>query len=989
MKFIKKSVLMLLTILLVLTNISTIIAEDGNNQSNTNSSASYSAFYDFVLDTEGDLPDEVMKLLPDTITDLKEGDIITNSPIDDVETDDVIYRFLHWSTDEFKVSDSDVHFTGTWTKVTKQTNSNPDPSPSTPAPNPNTSSDTYTVYFEFVEFSVLKDSKLPDEVMKLKPETQYVKKGEKADMPNLEGTQIGSYVFDHWESGIQFFTGEIVFFGVWKKMSMVKSIPHPGTDPDAYTGASSAISIGGAGNSRHQYLGGSDAYCIEVYVTGYANAGHPYWITGNINARIAEIIWLGQKNGRSYGAIQAAIWNYLSGTLNYTYGSENVDPNSSDYNGKGAYTCWGTKYETYDPGTGAIQNLTPSSSVGCRINNGYAKVKKVSSDSNYDYGSYTNNYSLAGAVYGLYTDMECTNQIGTFTTNANGDSNSIEFNSSQVGTYYVKEITPSKGFKIDTTVYTARISLGNTTVITSYEDPYNDPVPIELYKQNAKEKTHVKYLDEAEFTVSYYDALDEDITGLTPKKQWVFKPIFDEYGIARIIMDSEHYVRGDTLPLDSTGTFYLPLGTFTVQETKAPQTYQIDPTVYIGRVYRENDETKVYINGGQWLEVENLSLTQSEREVILSTTAIFEENGEHRYVADGVAHIVDEVEYDWLIPESYYKVVGKLMKVELTETKYTQEEFDQYVLDNGVEPDWAVGDVKDRTKTEIEEVMTAETVFKPEAETGTVSVRFDGIDFDLLENTSYVVYEYLYLLDTEDPVIDPLDPNYDPDAPVVPIIKGEELITYHEDLYDEGQSVYVDPLYRAAFVLYKISNNNKNIKLSGAYFKITTERTKRDGRVVEKDLGIYVTGGIFLMGDDATTEFSVDLYQEPQATEDPETGQLIPPASTDPVFIKTYTSSITKNFDDVQTISILGLEDGIYYTKQGSITKKWNVAKGMIFLPEQEEDTLITFTELYAPSGYVLDKRPFTMTVGHNYSVERVENFRSNNTPYNIPKTGD
>ena len=185
------------------------------------------------------------------------------------------------------------------------------------------------------------------------------------------------------------------------------------------------------------------------------------------------------------------------------------------------------------------------------------------------------------------------------------------------------------------------------------------------------------------------------------------------------------------------------------------------------------------------------------------------------------------------------------------------------------------------------------------------------------------------------------------------------------------------------------SNNNKNIKLSGAYFKITTERTKRDGRVVEKDLGIYVTGGIFLMGDDATTEFSVDLYQEPQATEDPETGQLIPPASTDPVFIKTYTSSITKNFDDIQTISILGLEDGVYYTKQGSITKKWNVAKGMIFLPEQEEDTLITFTELYAPSGYVLDKRPFTMTVGHNYSVERVENFRSNNTPYNIPKTGD
>ena len=65
----------------------------------------------------------------------------------------------------------------------------------------------------------------------------------------------------------------------------------------------------------------------------------------------------------------------------------------------------------------------------------------------------------------------------------------------------------------------------------------------------------------------------------------------------------------------------------------------------------------------------------------------------------------------------------------------------------------------------------------------------------------------------------------------------------------------------------------------------------------------------------------------------------------------------------------------------------WYIAKGTIFLPEQEEDTEITFTEIAAPTGYVKDGKPFTMTVGHDYTVERVENYRSNYFPY-VPVTG-
>ena len=88
-------------------------------------------------------------------------------------------------------------------------------------------------------------------------------------------------------------------------------------------------------------------------------------------------------------------------------------------------------------------------------------------------------------------------------------------------------------------------------------------------------------------------------------------------------------------------------------------------------------------------------------------------------------------------------------------------------------------------------------------------------------------------------------------------------------------------------------------------------------------------------------------------------------------------------------VSILDLEEGTYYLKvEGEEeVSVHQVAKGMIFLPLQEEDTEITFTELVAPQGYYLDKKSFVMTVGHDYELLEVENYRSNSMII-IPNTG-
>ena len=67
-------------------------------------------------------------------------------------------------------------------------------------------------------------------------------------------------------------------------------------------------------------------------------------------------------------------------------------------------------------------------------------------------------YSLAGAVYGIFTDAACTKKVGEITTNANGFA---AFNKSvYIGTYYAKEITAPKGFALSREVLTFKKTNG-------------------------------------------------------------------------------------------------------------------------------------------------------------------------------------------------------------------------------------------------------------------------------------------------------------------------------------------------------------------------------------------------------------------------------------------------------------------------------------------------------------------------------------------------
>ena len=215
------------------------------------------------------------------------------------------------------------------------------------------------------------------------------------------------------------------------------------------------------------------------------------------------------------------------------------------------------------------------------IRTGYAKIVKTSSNTELTEGN--DCYSLEGAVYTIYTDSACTNVYSEIVTDATGVGLSAEI---PAGTYYIKETEAPKGYALDTTVYPLTIVAEATVELAVEDNPQADPVAVVLQKRNATtgEDTDVRLVG-AEYTFKYYDGYfytEEDLTGVEATRSWVLKT--DTGG--RAILDSDHRISGDEFYYhDETSVEpVLPLGTLTIQETKAPTGFYLDETLYIRQI---------------------------------------------------------------------------------------------------------------------------------------------------------------------------------------------------------------------------------------------------------------------------------------------------------------------------------------------------------------------------------------------------------------------
>lgn len=239
------------------------------------------------------------------------------------------------------------------------------------------------------------------------------------------------------------------------------------------------------------------------------------------------------------------------------------------------------QYTAYAAYSGNQQDMCWLEKTG--VPKGNISMQKVSSNPTMTEGN--GCYSLEGAVYGVY-DKD-SNLITKMTTNAEGKAVSEYI---PYGTYWLKEIETPKGFALNPN-WSEAITLNMELVAVTVEDiPQNDPINVVVRKQDADAKKNDSQgnasLQGAEFTVKYYKGYydsDPSEQGIEVARSWVLKT--DEEGICKLL--DSYKVSGDDFYKDSNGYETFPLGTVTIQETKAPSGYLLDNQLFVRQIKAE------------------------------------------------------------------------------------------------------------------------------------------------------------------------------------------------------------------------------------------------------------------------------------------------------------------------------------------------------------------------------------------------------------------
>lgn len=122
-------------------------------------------------------------------------------------------------------------------------------------------------------------------------------------------------------------------------------------------------------------------------------------------------------------------------------------PNSGDYQKVITFTTG-----SYMPSTDAVLRMTTPA---------YGHIKIVKSDAE-------TGAKIAGAVFGIYTNAGCTNEVARLTMNGSGTATSGDL---MMGTYYVKEISAPAPYLLDSTVHTVSVGASATVTVNAANVP--------------------------------------------------------------------------------------------------------------------------------------------------------------------------------------------------------------------------------------------------------------------------------------------------------------------------------------------------------------------------------------------------------------------------------------------------------------------------------------------------------------------------------------
>ena len=204
------------------------------------------------------------------------------------------------------------------------------------------------------------------------------------------------------------------------------------------------------------------------------------------------------------------------------------------------------------------------------IQEGYAKLKKITKSNKHLTDLCPEQYTLAGAEYGVYSDSGLSKLVGTLKTNANGDSNTLKLEEAR---YFAKETKAPKGYKLDPTVYTLDVKAGETSTLNVADEPLFDPLQLKIQKRIEEGADKNLTLEGAEYTVKYYkDFLNkEEVKTATPFRTWVFSTKRITNDVYGFLLSDKYKVGGDEFFRNEKGNPVGLRGTYVVEEIKAPK----------------------------------------------------------------------------------------------------------------------------------------------------------------------------------------------------------------------------------------------------------------------------------------------------------------------------------------------------------------------------------------------------------------------------------
>ena len=278
--------------------------------------------------------------------------------------------------------------------------------------------------------------------------------------------------------------------------------------------------------------------------------------------------------------------------------------------------------------------------------NGYLKIHK--SSANPEMTDKNSCYKFEGIRYGIFTDAACVNNLAVLSLDANGYSEPYEL---PEGTYYVREAdaTPGSGYQTNGTVYTVNVTAGTTSdapvMCETTDVPLNDPFGIVINKINS-DGTTAADLSGAEYTITYYPKqytsvaeIEADTDPEVKPTVWVIQTTKRSDGSYYASLKDECIVpnsnsAGAVFGKYYNGNYIIPLGTITVEETKAPVGFTKDGAVvssaktgatisgtnnvYLFQLVDEN--SAVYLKSGNVLSTSlddetAVTLTYAERQI--------------------------------------------------------------------------------------------------------------------------------------------------------------------------------------------------------------------------------------------------------------------------------------------------------------------------------------------------------------------------------------